>query len=119
MTKKAPQLVATPEISDIVLKDDVFLVTIKGDANVGGSLGAIGATHAFPLEDLRRGASLSRIMTLSIRAFLKLEKCDGLTSVQRKTFSNLANEAVSTLRVMVEKRLDREGLERVGLATTT
>ncbi len=115
MTNTIPKLVAPPEISDIVLKDDVFLVTIKGDANVGGSLGAIGATHAFPLEDLRRGASLSRIMTLSMRTFLKQEKCGALTPDQKRQFRDLSIEAVTTLRAMVERHLNREVMERVGL----
>lgn len=115
MTKAIPQLVSTPAITDIVLNDDVFLVTIQGNANVGGSLGTIGATHAFPLEELRKGASLARIMTLSMRAFLKQEKCAGLTPTQHQNFKDLSIEATGTLRTMVEKHLSREGLERVGL----
>ena len=115
MVKSRPKLISTPEITDVTLRDDVFLVTIQGFANDSGGLGKLGATHAFPLEDLRKGASLSRMMTLSMRMFLKQDKCGDLTAEQRGAFRKLSVEAVMTLRPMVERTINREDAARLGI----
>ena len=115
MSKSRPTLISTPAITEIELRDEIFLVTIQGYANDGGGLGKLGATHAFPLDDLRKGASLARLMTLSIRAFLKQDKCQDLTEVQIQAFRDLATEAITALRPMVEQRLARETATRLGM----
>jgi len=115
MTKSRPKLISTPAITEITLRDDVYLVTIEGYANDSGGLGKLGATLAFPLADLRTGAALARLMNLSMRAFLKQDKCGDMSAEQQKAFKELASEAVLSLRPMVEAQIARETIDRLDM----
>ncbi len=100
--KAFPKLVSAPVVVNIGRNKHAFTVRIEADASILGALTKIGTTFDFAIEELAQGASLARMMTFSMRRFLKSEHCRDLPNEDILAFVRIGPVAVTTLRKQVE-----------------
>lgn len=100
--KVFPKLVSAPTVGKVGRNKNSFTIRIEADASIAGALTKLGVTFDFSIEELSQGASLARMMTLSMRRFTKSEQCRGLPDEDTREFILAGSAAVTALRKQVE-----------------
>lgn len=99
-----PTMITEPTIEEIGYDQEkgIFYARIEAKVSIHGALATIGTSFTFPMAELAKGASLARLMNLSMRLFLNSRQCAKIDATTKKQFKAAGVIAVKQLRGIVE-----------------